>query len=306
MNRQEWLQERGKSIGASEAAAAIGVSPWQSQRALYEIKVGNVPPDDLSNKEAVYWGGVLESPIRDRVNEVHGQINYDGPYEICRNSSVPFMTCTLDGYFNEPTEQIGELFNGQAIEGKGTLQIKTTSAFSRDEWEDTFPLQYQVQCQHELIVTGCTWGILAVLVGGQELKCLPFIRNEKFCAALIKAEREFWRRVEERDPPEADGSFSTIAVLNQLYPEDSGEEVELPAEALIWDEQMTEAKALKKETEQIIRDCEAKLKDAIGSATYGVLPDGGRWKWATQHRKGYTVQPTTFRVLRRETNNDKD
>ena len=71
--REHWLEERRKHIGASDAAAAIGASPWTSQLALYLEKTGEVEPDDLSDNEAVRWGSLLEPAIRDRVGELLSQ-----------------------------------------------------------------------------------------------------------------------------------------------------------------------------------------------------------------------------------------
>jgi len=129
---------------------------------------------------------------------------------------------------------------------------------------------------------------------------LPFVRNANFCDALVKAETDFWRRVQDRDPPEPDGSASTIAALNALYPRDSGETVELSSEALLWDAQIQAAKETRKETESVINLCEARIKDAIGDATYGELPDGTVYSWKTQRRKAYSVEAKEFRVLRRK------
>src|SRR4051794_4013451 len=40
----EWLEARENGIGASQAAAAIDVSPWQSRIGLWAEKLGLVPP----------------------------------------------------------------------------------------------------------------------------------------------------------------------------------------------------------------------------------------------------------------------
>jgi hypothetical protein len=44
-------------------------------------------------------------------------------------------------------------------------------------------------------------------------------------------------------------------------------------------------------------EIENRLKAAIGDATFGVA-GGQAFSWKTQERKGYTVQPSTCRVLR--------
>ncbi len=42
LTRQEWLQVRNQGIGSSEAAAAIGLSPYTSPLALWQHKTGCV------------------------------------------------------------------------------------------------------------------------------------------------------------------------------------------------------------------------------------------------------------------------
>ena len=39
-NREEWLKERKKGIGASEASCIIGVNPWKTNVELWQEKTG--------------------------------------------------------------------------------------------------------------------------------------------------------------------------------------------------------------------------------------------------------------------------
>ena len=40
MDRQEWLNVRKQGIGSSDAAAAVGLNPYQSQLELWMVKTG--------------------------------------------------------------------------------------------------------------------------------------------------------------------------------------------------------------------------------------------------------------------------
>jgi putative phage-type endonuclease len=311
--REAWLAERMRSIGASESAAAIQVSPWMSDRTLYELKTGGVKPANLDDNEAVYWGNKLEAPIREAVSErLHAIVKHDDQYAIIRNAEYPFMHATLDGYIEEPSSpECRELLDttGHIVPYEGdtlaastgpcTVQIKTASAWTRGEWSADWPMHYRIQCQHELIVSGYSWGILAVLIGGQELRMFPFVRDEEFCSALVRALELFWQRVIERDPPEPDGSASTIDTLSRLYPEDDGETIHLPADSLLWDQQRQEGLAEKKAATAKIDDATAKLKDCIGDAACGIVPNGIEYTWKTQHRAAHLVKASTSRVIRR-------
>lgn len=64
MERKDWLAVRQQGIGASDAAAAVGISPYQSQLELWMIKTGRMsglPDPSLDEvRSPIYWGNVLE------------------------------------------------------------------------------------------------------------------------------------------------------------------------------------------------------------------------------------------------------
>ena len=61
MTREQWLEERRKGIGGSDAAAIAGLSPWKSPVAVWLEKTGQVEPEEPG--EAAYWGTVLEDVV---------------------------------------------------------------------------------------------------------------------------------------------------------------------------------------------------------------------------------------------------
>lgn len=64
LSRDDWLAVRKTGIGGSDAAAAVGLSPYKSQLELWLEKTGRdaglVTPDPQDTKEPVYWGTLLE------------------------------------------------------------------------------------------------------------------------------------------------------------------------------------------------------------------------------------------------------
>ena len=50
----QWLQVRQSGIGSSDAAVAIGLSPYKSPLSLWLEKTNRRPLPDLSNNEAVF------------------------------------------------------------------------------------------------------------------------------------------------------------------------------------------------------------------------------------------------------------
>lgn len=288
LTRESWLAERMTGLGASDAAAVLGQSPWKSPFQLWAEKTGNVEPDDLSKNEAVEFGIRLEPTIAKAFADRTGRAVEMWPqFQIVRDPERRWMTCTPDAWQVDMSR------------GEGLVQIKTTSAFNAGDWVDEPPLHYLIQCQHELAVTGHEWGTLVVLIGGQRLRYFDFERNDKFIAALIPRLEDFWQRVVDRMPPDVDGSLATAKILAKLHPNDSGETVMLPLDAAGWTEQIAIAKQQIKDAEAVATNFENQLKAAMGDATYGLLPDGSRWSWKTQTRKSYVVQESTFRTLRK-------
>jgi putative phage-type endonuclease len=287
---REWLEKRQGGIGGSDAAAVLGLSPWKSPYALWAEKCGLVEHENLDEIEHIQWGKILEEPIAKRyVLETRRTLIDPGRFAIQVNPLHPVMHCTIDR----------EIMPIDGRPGPGDLSIKNAGEFRRREWEEEAPLPYQVQLQHELVVTGLQWGSFAVLIGGNKFAWLDTLRNEKFCRYLIEQEEMFWDRVVRGDPPPADASDSTKEVLLRLYPKDDGSEIALPHEAMEWSEQLSSTKEKIKSLKIIEQDMENRLKSNIGGATFGILADGTRYSWRWQERKAYSVERTEFRVLRK-------
>lgn len=287
--RQQWLGKRQSGIGGSDAAAALGLSPWKSRLALWAEKTGKVDRPNLDELEWIEWGNVLEEPIAQKYAQVTGRTLIDyGRFAIRTSDSHPFMHCTIDREIQP--------FEGQPEHGD--LSIKNVGFFKLKDWEAEPPLQYQVQLQHELAVTGLQWGSFAVLIGGQKFAWLDSPRNEKFIAHLIEKEEEFWDLVQRDIPPEVDGSDSTKDVLARLYPSDMGDAIALPVELAELAEQRRVMKEYIGSYQKKIQDIENRIKSAIGNASVGVFPDGSGFSWKQQHRNETIVKASDFRVLR--------
>src|SRR5436309_1087682 len=72
------------------------------------------------------------------------------------------------------------------------------------------------QLQHQLACTGRLWGALGILIGGNELRVLPYERHE---GAIRRIEREvpiFWSEVLEGRPPKPSYE-ADLRTLTTLY-----------------------------------------------------------------------------------------
>lgn len=289
VTRDEWLDKRHLSIGASEVSAVLGLSPWKSTYALWAEKAGLAPLDG-EETDAQRWGLLLEDAICEEYTVQTGRKIIDhGRYATRYSQTCPVLSCTLD-------REVEAIDN----RGPGVLEVKNVGPYKDAEWHDAPPLIYQVQAQAQLEVTGYRWGSLAVLIGGQKFRWIDVERDDGFIAVMRKKCLEFWNLVTTRTAPPIDGSDSTANVLRRMFPNDCGEAVALPGDALDWDAQVHAANAAIKEAEDKKQEAMNKILEAIGPATFGVLPAGqGRWKYATVTRKAYSVETKTMRVPRR-------
>ena len=287
-SRDEWLEARRHGIGASDAAAVLGLSAWSSPLTLYCDKLGIVEPQP-ADLERMEWGHALEVPIAARyARETGRQVVDPGRWTIRVSAAHPFMLATLDREAVDPKK------------GPGVVEVKNWNGFQGGQWEDEPPLQYQVQLQHQLAVTGYQWGSLAVLIGGNRFYWTDVERNDKFIDALIEAESLFWDRVQRQDPPPPDASEACRDVLKRLWPKEApGKIIALGADAAVWDDKRLIAKKQIDEWKDAEREADNWLISALGDAEAAILPDGTRYTYKQQPRKAYTVAATKFRVLRR-------
>lgn len=286
-----WLDARRQFVGASEAAAVCGLDPYTSSYALWAEKVGLIGDDagesDGDISEAAYWGTVLEPLIAKRYAEETGfELRDHGRWTIMRGSH-PHLAATLDREILAPA-------------APGVLEIKAPGFLQRDTWESGPPERHVIQLQAQLAVTGYEWGAIAALIGGQDFRVYRIDRDQELIDLVIERVDEFMRCVRDQVPPEPDGSESTRRVLKKLFPEDSGVEVELEPHFERHARRLKKARALKSRIEDVISDAENHLMAAIETATWAKVGEF-RLSAKTTKRGGYTVEPTSYRVLRFET-----
>ena len=213
-DHDKWLEVRNMGIGGSDAGVIMGLNSYKSPFQLWMEKTGQIQPEDLSDNEYVYWGTVLEDAVARRFSELTGKnVAHRGTLQ---SEEYPFMLANVDRMV------VGE---------DAGLECKTANAFSSKKWDgDEIPDSYYCQCLHYMAVTGCQKWYIAVLVGGNHFIWKEIKRNEEDIQALIKAESEFWDKVQKKEMPPVDWTVSCADALKEKF-HDNGEEMELPDEA---------------------------------------------------------------------------
>lgn len=174
----EAQKERNKSLGGSDAAAALGMSRWKTPLALWAEKTGQVIPPDISGRLDVRLGNRLEQVVAELFTEETGK-KVKLSDEVQVHPKYPFLVGHLD----------------RTIDGEDAIfEAKTASGWKVREWsEDEIPAEYQIQVMHYLGVTGKARGYIACLIGGnQKLVIKTIERDEAMIKSIIEREVAFW------------------------------------------------------------------------------------------------------------------
>lgn len=271
MSHEVWLEERKKAIGGSDASSIIGLNPQSSPYTVWADKLSKLPPKE--DNEAMRLGRDLEDYVAQRFTEKTGK-KVRRENAILYNKDYPFAHANVDRMV------VGE---------DAGLECKTTSALNLKKFKNgSYPDNYYVQCVHYLMVTGCKRWYLGVLVLGEGFYDFVIERDEEEIAALARPEEEFWRYVEMKAPPTADGKESTSKTISLLYPDSSEETVGLMA----YDRDLAEYTALSAQ----IKALEARKEEAANKVKAFMKEAGKgeseryRVSWGTTERNNFDAK----------------
>jgi putative phage-type endonuclease len=185
LSRSEWLAVRKQGIGGSDAAAAVGLNPYQSQLELWMIKTGRFSEDngdtpDVNNHSSVipdidskmYWGQVLEPIVAQHYTKVTGRkVRKVNAILQHADSDKSWMLANID-YRVVGSDEVQ------------LLECKTAGEYGAKLWKDGVPEYVQCQVQHQLAVTGLQAADVCVLICGQQLKIYRIERDEELTAKI--------------------------------------------------------------------------------------------------------------------------
>ncbi len=210
--RDEWLAQRMEQVGASEVAALWGVQADYalSHFALWHVKNRSAEPPEVGSPRT-RWGQRLEEVVAMAAAEERGWTVRKGRRAIC--DDCPGLSASLD--FEIEGDPLGE------HEGPGVLETKNVDwLVHRRSWTDNEPpLQILLQLQAQLAATGWSWGVVAALVGGNDLRLYPYSAKRGLIADMKVRVTAFWQSIKEGKPPPVDGSDGASHVLRKLYPD---------------------------------------------------------------------------------------
>ncbi len=197
----EWLEARKNGIGASQAAAAIGVSEWQSPIGLWAEKLGLTPPAPENSSMRI--GTALEPLIAEMYTEATG-VKVRRANNLRQHPVHGFMLASIDRRAGrKPVE----------------LKYSARAAGYGEPGTDEVPDDVLVQVLHQLAVLDEPEGDVALLKPGADgVLIYPITRSPEAEAAIVAREADFWDHVVSRTQPDVDGSEATHRALAAMYP----------------------------------------------------------------------------------------
>ncbi len=224
-NSEEWLKFRGNSMGASEMAVIMGISPYKKRAVLLKEKAFPFPKDGALKKDNDFVfakGHLYEKKIRSFVE-------FDLDLEFPTTPTVVFKSAVINVPLHASLDGITKCLT-IIIECK----FVGFEAFLEYKLSGKPPEYYMIQCQQQLLITGAKKCIFAfcreVPIKDKEGKKIgvdleyhyfDVLPNKKYHEKIIIAASEFWTEVlalrESGLPPEKnyDGLDELILIYQQ-------------------------------------------------------------------------------------------
>jgi putative phage-type endonuclease len=271
----EWEKARGGlCITATEIAAVLGLSPWQSRFSLWHKKAG-LPTPPFESNPAVEWGNRLEDAVAQKFADEHPelQIHKTGTW---RHADREWQRATPDRI---TTDEIVEL---------------KTSPFG-DGWgpsgSDTFPVHYRCQVTWQQDTLGLLKpGRLAVLIGGWDYREYVIPYDEDDAKVMRDAAEEFLETVRRGERPPIDGADATYQTI-RVQPEGLDDvDVEIPLEDAA---RYEIAQQQHKATGDELTAAKGILLDHIGTGKRAVVGDRRIAYRTVRDGKTYSLSPYT-------------
>lgn len=280
-------RERNTRIGASDAAAVLGISPYASPYDVWAVKTGRA--EEFSGNDTTRAGNRLESMLLDDAEKELGDLD--------RNVFIPGPAGT----------PIGATLDAQVISTGEIVEAKTSGMTGGPvvgDWgepgTDRIPDHYLVQVQLQMWVARAERAHVFAYLGNVMPKRFAVEYDHTLAMAIAEQLSDWWTRHVIADvPPDATGvSMETIKRFRRTAEKSielAGDEAD-QAELLC--RKIEELKVSIKARENELEAAQAALLLMLGDAEEMVLPSGNRVTYFQTTRKGHTVKASTYRQLR--------
>lgn len=247
----EWLAARKKGVGASESAAALGISKYKTPTDVFIEKTQDTPP--LQFNWNIERGKAMERLLRAHFNRTYGQATTEvaGVHAM---EECPIVMASFD-----------------AITADAVIDFKSTT--NRAAWgepgTDEAPVEYIIQIQQQMMVSGREQGYIGVEFFGREPAYYLFRKDAELQERIKEGLVAFWGCVERGTPPEP----KTVEEAVRYYKPIPGATLEADDELLSKYHSLLSTRAMVKEYEGMERALVEELRMTLLKAGAEALVD---------------------------------
>jgi predicted phage-related endonuclease len=300
--REAWLQLRSRDVTASAAGALLGGHPYVSAYALWALKSGKIQEEALETPP-MRRGRLLEPVAIELLKEERPD------WEITRGAH----------YYRDPLKRLGatpDAFARTSDGQTGIIQIKSVEpSIFRKNWhgeEGTEPpLWIALQAMVEATLTGADFALVAALTVSHGIEIhlveVDLSHQATIIGKLEDAIADFWKMIDAGTMPDVDYGRD-LKLIEDLY-RPSGETVSLVTDNEVLDlcAERTRLGQAISESEKRLGTIKGNLLAKLGTASFGLLPDGRLLRAMRINRKAYSVKAgnyLTVTVIKGKTNGE--
>jgi predicted phage-related endonuclease len=275
---------RFEGVGASETAAALGLSRYQTQAELWAIKTRRVaPPDD----EAIFrLGHIVEPFILDEWARDHAHL---------APALMPHPPMLRRGRMLANLDAMAAL----ELPTQSVIVVEAKQRGSRDGFGEAgssdVPDEIMLQVTQQMSLAGLAVAHVPVLFVRPPIVTYEVSFDPELAEMIEAGVERFWWHVEHDTPPPVDpNSHQAMEALRLLYRGTSGERVnaspDLEAWRKVYEESLTHRDRYRDAAEAAKCHMLAFMKDATELA----FSDGQMLRRKLVKRRGYAVADTEF------------
>ena len=196
MKKKNATKKRPNGIGGTDANKLVHADTWLE---LYDLKVGNTEPDNLSDVLPVRIGTITEDLNREWFTKEMGlqvtqeQERWYNPTSTFVDKKDCYIYGSLDGIVQAGME--GEYTDVAVFEAKHSGQFMDTPKQHANLLDRYYP-----QLQHYMMCSKLNKAYLSIFFGNRTHKIFTIEEDRKFQSLLLKAYKVFWKAVQSKEP----------------------------------------------------------------------------------------------------------
>lgn len=250
MITQEQREQRKNGLGATDAAAVLGLHPYMTPYQLWQIKTGRVEEESILSDSRIRLRNLHENTVANEYAYQKG-VKLRKVNNTLFHKHISFMFCHLD----------------RIVTGLSKIiECKTAMSYMKKYWgeqgTDIVPPYYIVQIQHQYAVSGYSEADIALLLDIDDFRIFPIERDDEIIKVIEERNIDFWENYVKKDiaPP-----LTTINDYRLHFKQTEGDYVEATSDILETLVLIKELRTLQKEKSIKEEELTKKLLAFIGN-----------------------------------------